>query len=98
MRGAVEAGKQGYDAMAITHFQDTGLAKVKSVAEILELQRHLHAVLTREEIGSYLGLKLETVSRLFSQFQRDGLIEVAQKHVRIVDIEGLERVLAARTH
>jgi CRP/FNR family transcriptional regulator len=29
--------------------------------------------MTREEIGSYLGLKLETVSRLFSKFQRDGL-------------------------
>ena len=50
--------------------------------------------MTREEIGSYLGLKLETVSRLFSQFQKDGLIEVNQKHVRILDIEGLDRVLA----
>jgi CRP/FNR family transcriptional regulator len=53
-----------------------------------------HLRMTREEIGSYLGLKLETVSRLFSQFQKDGLIEVNQKHVRILDIEGLERVLA----
>jgi CRP/FNR family transcriptional regulator len=52
--------------------------------------------MTREELGSYLGLKLETVSRLFSQFQKDGLIEVNQKHVRILDIEGLERVLAAK--
>jgi CRP/FNR family transcriptional regulator len=56
-----------------------------------------HLRMTRDEIGSYLGLKLETVSRLFSQFQRGGLIEVEQKHVRIVDIAGLERVLAART-
>jgi CRP/FNR family transcriptional regulator len=52
--------------------------------------------MTREEIGSYLGLKLETVSRLFSAFQKDALIEVQQKHVRILDIEGLERLLAAR--
>jgi len=49
--------------------------------------------MTREEIGSYLGLKLETVSRLFSRFQDDGLIEVQQKHVRIVNIEGLEAVM-----
>jgi CRP/FNR family transcriptional regulator len=49
--------------------------------------------MTREEIGSYLGLKLETVSRLFSRFQDDGLIEVQQKHVRIVDIKGLEAVM-----
>jgi len=55
-----------------------------------------HLRMTREEIGSYLGLKLETVSRLFSSFQKDGLIEVQQKHVRIRDSEGLERVLAAR--
>jgi CRP/FNR family transcriptional regulator, anaerobic regulatory protein len=51
--------------------------------------------MTREELGSYLGLKLETVSRLFSQFQKDGLIEVDQKHVRILDIAGLERILSA---
>jgi len=55
-----------------------------------------HLRMTREEIGSYLGLKLETVSRLFSRFQEDGLISVEQKHVRILDIAGLERVLAGR--
>jgi len=55
-----------------------------------------HLRMTREEIGSYLGLKLETVSRLFSQFQAGRLIDVQQKHVRILDIDGLERVLAAR--
>ena len=52
-----------------------------------------HLRMTREEIGSYLGLKLETVSRLFSRFQDDRLIEVQQKHVRIINIEGLEAVL-----
>jgi len=52
--------------------------------------------MTREEIGSYLGLKLETVSRLFSSFQKDGLIDVQQKHVRIRDSEGLERLLAIK--
>ena len=55
-----------------------------------------HLRMTREEIGSYLGLKLETVSRLFSQFQKERLIEVEQKHVRILDIAGLEKILSAR--
>jgi CRP/FNR family transcriptional regulator len=55
-----------------------------------------HLRMTREELGSYLGLKLETVSRLFSRFQEDGLIEVQQKHVRIVNTAGLERLLGAR--
>ena len=56
-----------------------------------------HLRMTRDEIGSYLGLKLETVSRLFSQFQKEALIEVEQKHVRILDIAGLERLLHARS-
>jgi CRP/FNR family transcriptional regulator len=50
--------------------------------------------MTREEIGSYLGMKLETVSRLFSRFQEDGLIAVQQKNVRIVDIAGLRGMLS----
>jgi CRP/FNR family transcriptional regulator len=52
-----------------------------------------HLRMTRQEIGSYLGLKLETVSRLFSLFREKGLIEVRQKHVSIVDIAGLEGML-----
>lgn len=49
--------------------------------------------MTRNEMGSYLGLKLETVSRLFSAFHRDGLLEVRQKEISIRDIGGLQRVL-----
>jgi CRP/FNR family transcriptional regulator len=41
--------------------------------------------MTREEIGSYLGLKLETVSRLFSRFQRDGLLQVQGRTVKLLD-------------
>jgi len=51
--------------------------------------------MTREEIGSYLGLKLETVSRVFSQFHKSGLLEVRQKHVLILDPKGLRCLLAA---
>jgi CRP/FNR family transcriptional regulator, anaerobic regulatory protein len=49
--------------------------------------------LTREEIGSLLGMKLETVSRIFSKFQKAELIEIDGKHVRIVSIEGLRTVV-----
>ena len=49
--------------------------------------------MTREEIGSYLGLKLETVSRSFSKFQDDGLLAVHQKHIRIADIAGLKKIM-----
>lgn len=49
--------------------------------------------MTREEIGSYLGLKLETVSRVFSRFQNEGLIAVQQKHIRILDIPKLRKIV-----
>jgi len=52
-----------------------------------------HLRMTRDEIGSYLGLKLETVSRAFSRFQEDGFISVQQKHIRILDIAGLKKLL-----
>ena len=55
-----------------------------------------HLRMTREEIGSYLGLKLETVSRIFSKFQDQGLIAVQQKHIRILNTDGLKDILAHR--
>ena len=45
--------------------------------------------MTREEIGSYLGLTLETVSRLFSRLQKDGLITAQQKEIELIAIESL---------
>ncbi|MBK7472629.1 MAG: fumarate/nitrate reduction transcriptional regulator Fnr [Betaproteobacteria bacterium] len=49
--------------------------------------------MTREEIGSYLGLKLETVSRLFSRFQEAGLIIAQQKYIKILDANGLRQLI-----
>ena len=52
--------------------------------------------MTREEIGSYLGLKLETVSRAFSKFQEEGYIAVQQKHIRILNVNGLKALMSHR--
>ena len=52
--------------------------------------------MTREEIGSYLGLKLETVSRAFSRFQEEGHIAVQQKHIRILNVNGLKALMNHR--
>jgi CRP/FNR family transcriptional regulator len=49
---------------------------------------------SREEIGSYLGMKLETVSRIFSKFQKDGFITTQQKQVHILDSNGLKAIVA----
>ncbi|MEY2592657.1 MAG: hypothetical protein RI972_346 [Pseudomonadota bacterium] len=53
--------------------------------------------MTREEIGSYLGLKLETVSRTFSRFQDEGLLDVKQRQIRILDQARLKDLVGAAT-
>lgn len=49
--------------------------------------------MTREEIGSYLGLKLETVSRVLSRFQEKGLITAQLRSITIVDVAGLNTIV-----
>lgn len=48
-----------------------------------------HLRMSREEIGSYLGIQLETVSRLFSRFSESGLIQIKQRHIKLIDMNGL---------
>jgi CRP/FNR family transcriptional regulator len=52
-------------------------------------------LLERERIGSYLGIKLETVSRVLSRFQRDGLIAVQHKHIEIKDFDRLDQMIGS---
>lgn len=78
-------------------------AEERLAAFLLNLVQRLHTRgfsqtelvlrMTREEIGSYLGLKLETVSRTFSKFVEEGIVEVKQRHVRIVDADALKRIV-----
>jgi len=78
-------------------------AEERLAAFLLNLVQRLHARgfsqselvlrMTREEIGSYLGLKLETVSRTFSKFAEEGIIEVKQRHVRIVNADALRQLV-----
>jgi len=53
--------------------------------------------MSREEIGSFLGLKLETVSRTFSKFQANGLLFVRQRQIQITDPVGLQQLLDGAT-
>jgi len=49
--------------------------------------------MTREEIGSYLGLKLETVSRAFSRFQDDGILSVKQRQIEVLNADALKALV-----
>ncbi len=78
-------------------------AEERVAAFLLNLVQRLHARgfsrselvlrMTREEIGSYLGLKLETVSRTFSKLAEDGVIEVRSRHLRILDAQALHALV-----
>jgi len=50
--------------------------------------------MTRYEIGNYLGLKLETVSRVFSHFNEAHLMVINGKDLEITDLVRLRRINA----
>jgi CRP/FNR family transcriptional regulator, anaerobic regulatory protein len=50
--------------------------------------------MTRDETASYLGLKLETVSRLFSSLQESGLIQVQGRAVKLLDPANMRKLVA----
>lgn len=45
--------------------------------------------MTRGDIGNYLGLTIETVSRLLGRFQQDGIISVKGKLIKIESLDDL---------
>ena len=78
-------------------------ADERLAAFLLNLVQRLHARgfsqtelllrMSREEIGSYLGMKIETVSRTFSKFVEDGIIEVKQRNIRILKTDALKDII-----
>jgi CRP/FNR family transcriptional regulator, anaerobic regulatory protein len=81
-------------------------AEERLAAFLLNLLQRLHARgfsaselvlrMTREEIGSYLGLKLETVSRTFSKFVDEGILDVKQRNVRILQPGALKDIVTPK--
>ena len=47
----------------------------------------------RQDIANYLGMAVETVSRLFASFQAEKIIEVDRRHITIVDISRLKAIV-----
>ena len=46
----------------------------------------------REEIGSFLGIQIETVSRVLSKLSEARLIQIKQKHLKLLDLEALHKI------
>lgn len=96
VRGALEAERQKFDAMAITHFQDAGLAEVKSVAKIPVLglgETTLHFSLM---LGRKLGLV--TINPAFIPWHEDQIVKYGMQSrvvgVRAVDASVLDYIAA----
>jgi CRP/FNR family transcriptional regulator, anaerobic regulatory protein len=78
-------------------------AEERLAAFLLSLSKRLHKrglsatdfylSMSRHEIGNYLGLAVETVSRLFTRFQDDGLMRVDRKHIELFDVHALESLV-----
>lgn len=80
-------------------------AEERVAAFLLNLAQRLHARgysqseivlrMTRKEIGSYLGMQLETVSRTFSRLVDDGILEAKARHVVIKDLDALRSLISS---
>ncbi|WP_353410387.1 fumarate/nitrate reduction transcriptional regulator Fnr [Pseudoteredinibacter isoporae] len=63
-------------------------------------RRHLSATLfrlamSRADMGNYLGLTVETVSRVLSRFQKQEVLSVDKKEIEILDMDGLRKAARA---
>jgi CRP/FNR family transcriptional regulator len=78
-------------------------AEERLAAFLLSMSKRLHKrglsatdfylSMSRHEIGNYLGLAVETVSRLFTRFQEDGLMYVDRKHIQLLGVSALESLV-----
>jgi CRP/FNR family transcriptional regulator, anaerobic regulatory protein len=78
-------------------------AEERLAAFLLSMSKRLHKrglsatdfylSMSRHEIGNYLGLAVETVSRLFTRFQEDGLMYVDRKHIQLLGVSALEALV-----
>lgn len=51
-----------------------------------------HLAMSRQDIGNYLGLTIETVSRVLSRFNKEGLVRIDRKQVKLLDVDALKRL------
>ena len=70
-----------------------------SIASRLEKRKlpddSFQLAMSRSDIGNYLGLAEETVSRMFTRFQEDGLLTVQRKLITLEDKDRLEEICNA---
>jgi allantoin racemase len=91
IKNAVEAEKQGFAAMAITHFQDAGLAEVKSVVDIPVLGLGETTLFHACTLGRKLGLV--TINPVFVPWHEDQVIRYGLQQ-RVVGVRAVQATVA----
>lgn len=95
------------DAVNMIHYSSGSQPAIEKLADLLELwvaetgQMTERGVefklpLTQEEIGQMIGVSRETVSRLFAEFEEQGILELEGSRVRILEGHDLEDLLASK--
>jgi Asp/Glu/hydantoin racemase len=91
IRNAVDAERQGYAAMAITHFQDAGLAEVKSVVDIPVLGLGETTLFHACTLGRKLGLV--TINPVFVPWHEDQVIRYGLQQ-RVIGVRAVDATVA----
>jgi CRP/FNR family transcriptional regulator len=91
-----------HEAQHLAMLTGRQIAEERLVAFLLNLsQRHqahglpgetFRLCMSRQDIASYLGLALETISRVFTRLQEDGLLRASGKNIKFLDVPGLQRL------
>jgi len=61
-------------------------------------ETEFNLTMSRKDIGNYLGLTIETISRTFSRFQSDGLLSTQRKYVNIHKLIDLKELAGISEH
>jgi CRP/FNR family transcriptional regulator len=56
-------------------------------------ENEFNLAMPRQDIANYLGMAVETVSRLFAAFQSDKIINVDRRHITILDLPRLKTIV-----
>ena len=54
--------------------------------------------MSRKDLGNYLGLTIETISRTFSRFQKEGLLTAQRKYIQILKLPELKELAGISDH
>lgn len=68
------------------------LQPVPSFCPTRLLPREFRLTMTRGDIGNYLGLTVETISRLLGRFQKSGMLAVKGKYITIENNDALAQL------